>query len=228
MENETRLERFRDRATAGRLLAERLAAYADRPEVLILALPRGGVPVAFEVAKALHAPLDVVIVRKLGTPGQEELAMGAITSGGMQVLNDLVVEALDISPSAIDSVAARERRELERRERLYRGNRPPLDVRGRTVILVDDGIATGTTMRVAIVALRRQQPSRIVVAVPVAAPSTCEELRKEVEEIVCLLSPWELMAISLWYEDFTQTRDEEVCQLLEQAERLRTTAAASP
>ena len=227
-ETEPRVERFRNRTEAGVLLAEKLAVYANRRDVIVLALPRGGVPVAFEIARALHAPLDLVIVRKLGTPGQEELAMGAIASGGVQVLNDPIVQSLDISPADIEAVAARERQELERRERRYRGSRPPLDVRGRTVILVDDGIATGTTMRVAIAALRSQRPSRIVLAVPVAPLSTCREMKKEVEELICLLAPVELWAISPWYDDFTQTSDAEVSDLLERAERLEGPAAASP
>ena len=217
---------FRDRKEAGRLLAEKLAAYMNRPDVIVLALPRGGVPVGFEVAKALHAPLDVVIVRKLGVPGQEELAMGAIATGGMQVLNKLVVRSLGISEAEIESAAARERLELERRERLYRGARPAPDIAGRTVILVDDGIATGTTMRVAITALKKQQPSRIVVAIPVAAWATCEDLECEVDEVVCLLSPEDLMAIGTWYADFTQVPDQEVCDLLERADREAHPAAA--
>jgi len=199
------------------LLARRLAAYAERADLLILALPRGGVPVGFEVAKALHAPLDVFVVRKLGAPGQEELAMGAITTGGVRLLNDRVVQALEISEDEVESVAAREQKELERRERLYRGHRAAPEVRGRTVILVDDGIATGTTMRVAIRALKQLRPSRLVVAVPVAASSTCEEMRAEVDELVCLQSPEFFMAISPWYQDFAQTSDEEVCRLLEQS-----------
>ncbi len=220
------IQRFRNRTEAGLLLAKKLAAYAGRPDVLVLALPRGGVPVGFEVAKALHAPLDFLIVRKLGTLGQEELAMGAITSGGVQVLNDEVVRALGISEEEIDSVAAKEQKELERRERVYRGRRAAPDVHGRTVILVDDGIATGTTIRVAIAALKTQSPSRLVVAVPVAPFSTCEELREEVDEVVCLLSPKEFWAIGLWYQNFPQTSDEEVCNLLKRADRERSAAAA--
>ena len=213
------VRRFRNRTEAGILLAQNLAAYADRPDVLILALPRGGVPVGFEIAKALHAPLDVFVVRKLGTPGQEELAMGAITTGGVRLLNNPVVQALGISEDEIETVAAREQQELERRERLYRGGRAAPDVRDRTVILADDGIATGTTMRVAIAALRKQHPFRLVVAVPVAPRSTCEELKREVEEVVCLRSPEEFIAISVWYEDFTQTSHGEVSDLLERAAR---------
>jgi putative phosphoribosyl transferase len=217
---------FRNRKQAGSLLAEQLAAYANRPEVIVLALPRGGVPVALEVAKALHAPLDVVIVRKLGVPGQEELAMGAIATGGMQLLNNLVVRSLGISQKEIESAAAKERPELERRERLYRGDRPAPAIGGRTIILVDDGIATGTTMKVAIAALKQQQPSKIVVAIPVAPRSTCEEMRGEVDEVVCLLSPEDFMAIGAWYADFTQVPDQEVCDLLEQADVEAHTAAA--
>ncbi|OFV96394.1 MAG: phosphoribosyl transferase [Acidobacteria bacterium RIFCSPLOWO2_12_FULL_54_10] len=216
---------FRNRTEAGMLLANRLAAYADRPDVLILALPRGGVPVAFEIAKALRAPLDVVIVRKLGTPGQEELAMGAIATGGMRVLNDPVVRSLGISTRQIESVAAKEQLELERRERLYRSDRAALDIRDRTVILVDDGIATGTSMQVALAAVRRQGPSRLILAVPVAPLSTCEEMKGMVDEFVCLLSPEDFMAISLWYQDFSQTSDQEVCELLAFANQMRSSEA---
>jgi putative phosphoribosyl transferase len=210
---------FRDRQQAGSLLAEKLTAYANRPGVIVLALPRGGVPVGFEVSNALHAPLDVVIVRKLGVPGQEELAMGAIAAGGLQVLNDPIVEALGISEREIEPVARKERVELERRERLYRRGRPAPDLRGRTVILVDDGIATGTTMKVAIAALKQQELSKLVVAVPVAPLSTCEEMKKMVEEVVCLLMPEDFMAIGAWYADFRQVSDQEVCDLLERADR---------
>jgi predicted phosphoribosyltransferase len=173
---------FRDRREAGRVLAERLAAYANRPDVLVLALPRGGVPVAYEVARALGGPFDVFVVRKLGVPGYEELAMGAIATGGVRVLNDQLVECLGIPAHMIDTIAARERQELARRERLYRGGRPPPDVRGRTVILVDDGLATGATMHAAIEALRQQKPARIVVAVPTASPETCEEMKAKADE----------------------------------------------
>jgi putative phosphoribosyl transferase len=226
-EDTTKLRGFRNRTEAGILLAKSLAAYADRPDVLILALPRGGVPVGFEIAKALHTPLDVVVVRKLGVPGQEELAMGAIATGGMQVLNTLVVRSLGISKREIELVAAKERLELERRERLYRGGRAAPDIRGRTVILVDDGIATGTTMRVAIAAVKRQHPSRLILAVPVAPLSTCEEMKGAVEEFVCLLSPEDFTAISLWYQEFAQTLDEEVCDLLGQADRMQSAVAAN-
>jgi predicted phosphoribosyltransferase len=208
---------YRDRTEAGRVLAERLGTYADRPEVIVLALPRGGVPVGYEVARALHAPLDVFIVRKLGVPGHEELAMGAVATGGVRVLNDQVVRGLGIPDSVIDAVASWELEELRRRERLYRGDRPPPDVRGKTVILVDDGLATGSTMLAAVRALRQQQPARIVVAVPIAAPDTCELLRAEVDDVVCAVTPEPFYAVGLWYRDFSQTTDEEVRELLAQA-----------
>lgn len=212
---------FRDRADAGRLLASNLTEYAHRADVLVLGLPRGGVPVAFEVAQALHAPLDVFVVRKLGVPGYEELAMGAIATGGVIVLNEDVVEALRIPQATVDLVVADEQRELARRERAYRGDRPAPAVRGRTVILVDDGIATGSTMRAAVTALRHQQPARLVVAVPTAAPETYEALRSEVDDIVCVVTPEPFHAISLWYEDFSQTTDDQVRDLLAQAARQR-------
>jgi putative phosphoribosyl transferase len=208
---------FLDRTDAGRQLAALLTAYADRSDVLVLALPRGGVPVAYEVARALHAPLDVFLVRKLGLPGQEELAMGAIASGGVRVLNDEVVRALDIPDEVIDAVAADEQRELERRERLYRDDRPAPEVRGRTVLLVDDGLATGSTMRAAVAALRQQQPRRIVVAVPVAAAETGEELRAEVDDVVCARTPDPFYAVGVWYRSFAQTTDQQVHDLLERA-----------
>jgi putative phosphoribosyl transferase len=208
---------YRDRREAGRQLAAKLAAYAGRPDVIVLALPRGGVPVAYEVARALGAPLDIFLVRKLGLPGREELAMGAVASGGIRVLNEEVVRALRIPEEVIDEVAAEEMEELERRERLYRGDWPPPDVRGRTVILIDDGLATGSTMRAAIAALRQQHPARIVVAVPVGAPETCAEFQDEADEAICALTPDPFYAVGLWYGDFTQTTDEEVRDLLEQA-----------
>jgi len=216
--------RFKNRSEAGRFLAEQLSAYANRPDTLVLALPRGGVPVAYEVAKALGAPLDVFQVRKLGLPGHEELAMGAIATGGVRVRNPEVVEYLRIPDEVIDEVTARERRELERRERLYREGRPALSPRGRVVILVDDGLATGSTMRAAILALRQQQPASIVVAVPVAAKQTCEELRAVADEVVCAITPDPFYAVGLWYEDFAQTTDEEVRELLARAENKRTAA----
>ena len=207
---------FRDRREAGRLLAGKLAAYANRPGVLVLALPRGGVPVAYEVARSLNAPLDIFVVRKLGVPGYEELAMGAIATGGVRVLNDQLVERLGIADHMIDAVAEREQRELARRERLYRGGRPTLDVRGRTVILVDDGLATGATIHAAIAALRKLQPARIVVGVPTASPETCEEMRAEADEVICAITPEPFHAVGRWYQDFSQTSDEEVRQLLGQ------------
>jgi putative phosphoribosyl transferase len=216
--------RFKNRSEAGRFLAEQLSAYANRPDTLVLALPRGGVPVAYEVAKALGAPLDVFQVRKLGLPGHEELAMGAIATGGVRVRNPEVVEYLRIPDEVIDEVTARERRELERRERIYREGRPALSPRGRVVILVDDGLATGSTMRAAILALRQQQPASIVVAVPVAAKQTCEELRAVADEVVCAVTPDPFYAVGLWYEDFAQTTDEEVRELLARAENKRTAA----
>jgi predicted phosphoribosyltransferase len=209
--------RFRNRREAGRLLAGKLAAYANRPDGLVLALPRGGVPVAYEVARALGAPLDVFLVRKLGLPGHQELAMGAVATGGVRVINKLVVRALRIPPELIDTVAAREEEELARQERLYRGDRPPPDIRGRTVILVDDGLATGATMLAAVKALRQQQPARIVVAAPVASRQTCEQLQPEVDDIVCAVTPEPFYAVGLWYEDFSQTSDEEVRDLLRAA-----------
>jgi len=208
---------YRDRIEAGKYLAAQLAHYANRDEVLVLALPRGGVPVAYEVAKALSAPLDIFLVRKLGVPGHEELAMGAIATGGVRVLNDDLVEYLLIPAAVIESVAADELRELERRERAYRGNRPEPAVHGKTVILVDDGLATGSTMRAAAAALRQQDPARIVVAVPVSAPQTCNEYRMGVDEIVCAITPEPFYGVGQWYRDFSQTTDGEVSDLLEKA-----------
>jgi putative phosphoribosyl transferase len=207
-------QRFRNRTDAGRQLAEKLVAYADRGDVLVLALPRGGVPVAFEVAQALGAPLDVFVVRKLGVPGYEELAMGAVATGGVRVLNDEIVRGLGISDHQIDAVVARELHELARRERLYRGDRPPPDVAGRTVILVDDGLATGATMRAAVAALRQRQPARIVIAVSTASPDTSEALKAEADDVVCAMTPEPFFAVGHWYEDFTQTTDDEVRELL--------------
>jgi putative phosphoribosyl transferase len=208
--------RFRDRTEAGQLLARSLLAYANRPDVIVLGLPRGGVPVAFEVARALQVPMDICLVRKLGVPSHKELAMGAIGSDGVRVLNYDVVSWLDISGKVIDQVAAKELRELQRRDRAYRGDRPSPDLRDRTVILVDDGIATGSTMKAAISVIRKENPHRIVVAVPVAGADTCRELRQQVEEVVCLRTPEPFYAIGLWYENFAQTTDEEVCDLLSQ------------
>jgi predicted phosphoribosyltransferase len=205
---------YRDRREAGRDLARQLQHYGDRDDVLVLALPRGGVPVAFEVATALNAPLDVFLVRKLGTPGHRELAMGAIASGGIKVLNDDVVRYLDISPEQIDAVAREEQQELERREAAYRSGRPLTSLKDRVVVLVDDGLATGSTMRAAVQAVRQQQPSRVVVAVPVGAPDTCAELGSLSDEVVCARMPTPFSAVGQWYLDFDQTTDEEVRDLL--------------
>jgi predicted phosphoribosyltransferase len=210
---------FRDRHEAGQALAEQLTSYAGRPDVLVLALPRGGVPVAYEVARALRAPLDVFVVRKLGVPGHEELAMGAVATGGVRVLNEDVVRGLGIPDHMIDAVTTWERRELTRRERLYRGERPAPDARGKTVILVDDGLATGASMQAAIAALRQQGPARVVVAVPTAARETCEALRSEVDDVVCAITPEPFQAVGLWNEDFSQTTDAEVHDLLARAAR---------
>jgi len=216
--------RFRDRHEAGRRLADKLSAYAKRPDVLVLALPRGGVPVAYEVAQALQAPLDVFLVRKLGVPGYEELAMGAVATGGVRVFNDEIVNGLRIPDDVVDAVTAWEQQELARREQLYRGDRPAPDVRGRTVILVDDGLATGATMHAAIAALRRQQPARIVVAVPTAPPEMCEALRAEVDDVICAITPQPFRSVGLWYEDFSPTTDEEVRELLARAARVERAA----
>lgn len=209
--------RFHDRRSAGKRLAEQLTAYANRTDVLVLGLARGGIPVAFEVAQALQAPLEVCIVRKLGTPGAEELAMGAIASGDVRVLNDHMIQALGIDTSVIDRVSAKERRELTRRERLYRGQRPWPDLRDKTAILVDDGMATGATMRAAIAAVRKQRAAHVIVAVPVAAPSTCAELRAAGSEVVCVMEPEFFLGVSMWYEQFPQTSDDEVRLLLDRA-----------
>ena len=206
---------FKNRSEAGRFLAQKLGKYINDPNVVVLALPRGGVPVAFEVAKALKAPLDIFVVRKLGVPGYDELAMGAIASGDIRVLNVKVLDYLDIPDEMIERVAAREKRELQRRERLYRGTRPLIDVRGRTVIIVDDGMATGATMRAAVRALRQQEPEKIIVATPVGARETCDSFAKEVDTMcVCAISPEPFEGVGLWYRDFEQTSDEEVRQLL--------------
>jgi predicted phosphoribosyltransferase len=212
---------FLDRAEAGRRLASRLARYAHRDDVLVLALPRGGVPVAYEVALALDVPLDVFVVRKLGVPGHEELAIGAIATGGIRVLNEDVVRELGIPPSVVDAVAEEEQRELERREAAYRGLRPPHPIEGRVAILVDDGLATGSTMRAAALALRRRAPRSCVVAVPVAAVTTCAEMREVADEVVCAETPEPFRAVGEWYEDFSQTSDEEVRALLARASERR-------
>jgi putative phosphoribosyl transferase len=211
--------RFRDRTQAGRILATQLAAYANRCDVLVLALPRGGIPVGVEVARALHAPLDVLVVRKLGVPGEEELAMGAIATGGIRLLNEEVVRGLGISDEVIDKAAAREQRELERREHLYRGDRPAYDALGRTILLVDDGMATGATMHAAVEALRKGHPARIVVAVPTAARSTYEEFAAQGVEVACVIKPEPFYGVGLWYERFPHLSDEAVCDLLARAWR---------
>jgi len=213
------LTRFRDRREAGELLgAEAARRLAGRTDVVVLALPRGGLPVANGVAKALGAPLDVFVVRKLGLPGHEELAMGAIASGGVRVMNDDVLAYIPVRRAAIEAVAEREQIELERREREYRGKRPPLEVAGKTVVVVDDGLATGSTMRAAVRALRQMDPRSIVIAVPVAAPQTCRDLGAEVDEMICLRTPEPFEAVGLWYENFEQTTDEEVHEILENAD----------
>jgi putative phosphoribosyl transferase len=212
---------FRDRTEAGRVLAAALRPYAGRPNLLVLALPRGGVPVGFEVARALHAPLDIMLVRKLGVPGHEELAMGAIASGGIRVVSEDVVRMLGIPERVIATVAAAEEQELERRERLYRDGRPMADVWGRTVLLVDDGLATGSTMRAAAAALKAQHLERLIVAVPIGATETCELLRHEVDDVVCARTPEPFNAVGLWYQDFSQTTDDEVRDLLRRAAELQ-------
>jgi putative phosphoribosyl transferase len=207
--------RFQDRAQAGRLLADKLAEYSNRPEVVVLGLPRGGVPVAFEVAQRLHASLDVFLVRKLGVPGHEELAMGAIATGDICFLNHSIIHSLRISPDIVQKAIARERRELEQRERAFRLG-PPLELRDRVVILVDDGLATGATMRAAVLAARERHPARVIVAVPVAARETHQQFKEQADEIVCVQTPQKFDGVGQWYEDFSQTSDEEVRDLLEQ------------
>ena len=208
---------FADRAEAGKVLATKLSAYANAPNALVLALPRGGVPVAYEVAIRLKLPLDVVIVRKLGVPSREEMAFGAIASGGVRLLNPDIVRSWQISKRVIDAITARELRELERREFAYRDDRPKPAIKGKTILLIDDGVATGATMHAAIAALRQQHPARIVVGVPTAAPSTCAEFRAEVDEIICVITPDPFEAVGLWYEDFSQTTDDQVRDLLRRA-----------
>ena len=209
---------FRDRTEAGQKLAERLTEYEGRDDVIVLALPRGGVPVAYEVANRLNAPLDVFLVRKLGVPGLEELAMGAIASGGTRVLNASVIGPLRIPEAAIDAVAEKEEQELQRREKEYRDDLPPPDVAGKVVILVDDGLATGATMKAAAAALRKQGPSKIVVAVPLSSASACEEFGSEVDAIVCPVTPEPFYGVGMWYEDFSQTTDQEVRDLLKKSQ----------
>jgi len=211
------IARYRDRRDAGRRLGALLGAYANRHDVVVLALPRGGVPVAYEVASALGAPLDVFVVRKLGLPAHEELAMGALASGGVRVLDDELIRIARVSADDLQRVTAMEQAELNRRERLYRGARPFPDVRGKTAILIDDGLATGSTMRAAVAALRLEGPARIVVAVPVAASETCDAFLSIADDVVCAYAPEPFHAVGLWYDDFEQTTDEEVHELLDQA-----------
>jgi putative phosphoribosyl transferase len=220
--------KFKDRTEAGRVLAGELGRYADCNDVIVLALPRGGVPVGFEVAKELRIPLEVFVVRKLGVPGQEELAFGAIASGGVRVLNEDLTRALRIPEEMIEKIIERERRELDRREQLYRGGRPFRDVRGQTVIVVDDGLATGATMRAAVLALQKQEPAEIVVAVPVASQQACDEFKQEADVwAVCAVTPEPFYGVGMWYEDFSQTTDGEVQSLLESAPNLSSAAASS-
>lgn len=213
------MKRFPNRRNAGRELAQKLLKYRSRSDVTVLALPRGGVPVAYEVTLALKVPLDIWIVRKLGLPGQEELAIGAVSSGGIRILNHDIIQAVGLRKSTIDKVTEQELEELKRREQQYRGNRPPIDVRDRTVILIDDGLATGASMLAAVRGLRTQTPASIVVAVPAAAPQAIEILRAEVDEAVFVIAPYEFKGVGNWYEDFSQTTDEEVQWLLAEAER---------
>ena len=213
--------RFQNREEAGRILAAKLMLYANRPDTLILALPRGGVPIGYEIARALNLPLDVIIVRKLGVPGHEELAMGAIASGGVRVLNRSVIESLRIPPDSLEAVEKREALELMRREATYRGNRQPASVKGKTVILVDDGVATGSTMRVAISALREQHAGRIIVATPVAPPTVRWEMEALVEDFVALVMPEDFFGVGQWFEDFTQVSDDTVYELLRKGAKLQ-------
>ena len=208
---------FRDRRDAGRKLAKKLLAYANRSDVVVLALPRGGVPVAYEVALALKAPVDIFTVRKLGLPGHEELAMGAIATGGARVINQDIVRTFNIPQGMIEAVAKRELQELERRERIFRGDRPMRDVYNKTVILIDDGLATGASMHAAIMGLRAKNPARIIAAVPTAALETCEAFKQLVDEMICATTPEPFYGVSRWYEDFSQTTDEEVQSLLQEA-----------
>jgi len=208
---------FRDRVEAGGRLAERLRPYANRGDVIVLGIPRGGVPVAFEVAEALNAPLDIFLSRKLGVPGQEELAFGAVASGGVRVLDDDLIESVGISKQEIEEITGKVRAELERRERVFRGDRPPLELEGKIAILIDDGIATGSSMRAAIKALRLHKPAKVVVAIPVAPLSTCHRLRTKVDELICVYMPESFYAIGQFYADFTQVADEEVTELIRRA-----------
>jgi putative phosphoribosyl transferase len=210
---------YPDRTAAGKTLAEQLRHYKDTRDLLVLGLPRGGVPVAYEVAQALGAPLDVFVVRKIGVPGHEELAMGALASGGIRVLNDDVVRQLAPSENVIEELTREEQKEVEQREQRYRGEHASPRITGRTIILIDDGLATGATMRAACAAVRQQQPARVVIAVPVAAPQVCDEMQQEADEVVCAMMPPSLGGIGGWYVDFRQTTDDEVRQLLNQAAR---------
>lgn len=217
--------RFRNREDAGKQLADRLLRFANRPNLIVLALPRGGVPVGFQIARRLSAPLDVFCVRKLGLPGHEEFAIGAIASGGIQVLNGQTIQRLRIPDATIEAVAARERVELERRERLYRGDEAPLELRGRSVIIVDDGIATGATVRAAICAIRQQEPLYVVLAAPVAPETFARTVRLEADEAVFVITPQNLAAVGQWYDDFEPTTDKEVRSLLAKAKKLNQVAA---
>ena len=214
---------FRDRVEAGQLLAAKLREESGLTKPLVLALPRGGVPVAFEIAHELHGDLDIFLVRKIGVPGQEELALGAIASGGVRVINEALVKRLKLSATTLDLLTAREQVEIEHRERLYRQGRRPLPIANRAVILVDDGLATGATMLAAVLAVRKQNPKRTIVAVPVAAEASCREFRNKVDEIVCLQTPEPFYAVGAWYGDFSQTTDEEVRELLDRAAREKIT-----
>ena len=211
------MSRFRDRGDAGRFLAGHLEHYGGRPDVVVVGLPRGGVPVAYQVARELEAPLDVFLVRKLGVPGHEELAMGAIAEGGLRVINHQVVRGMNISESEIEAATQREQQLLETRGATYRGDRQPLELRGKTPIIIDDGLATGASMRVAARAIRRHEPKQLVIAVPVAPPETCENLRFEADDVICAVTPAMFTSVGSWYEDFSQTTDDEVRELLEKA-----------
>ncbi len=208
---------FQDRTDAGQKLAQDLVRYADRPDVAVVALPRGGVPIGFVLAQELNVPLDILVVRKLGVPGHQELALGAIAGGGVRILNDCLIQSRGIPDDLIDAITAQEQGELAQRERLYRGSRLPLGISGRTIILVDDGMANGSSMAAAIAAVRRRHPARTVVAVPVASAEACDELRDSVDELVCLAEPEPFLSIGQWYEEFRQVTDREVQDLLEQA-----------
>ncbi|HEX9388866.1 MAG TPA: phosphoribosyltransferase [Anaerolineales bacterium] len=211
------MERFKDRRDAGRVLARKLSAYKGQTDVIVLALPRGGVPVGYEVALALHAPLDIFLVRKLGLPGREELAIGAIASGGIRVLNNDIIRVLNVPEEVINIVARNELQELQRREHSYRGESSTPDIRDRKVILIDDGLATGASMRAAVIGVRAQHPARIIIAVPAASPEMCNAFEFEVDEMVCGMTPEPFYGLSRWYEDFSQTTDEEVRMFLKEA-----------